>query len=125
MVVLPTGYGKTNIFTLSPLILDILKPNKKHYVLAIIPLLSLMSDMQLKFTKKGVNVAMLTQTEKMSREEIADIQEGRASVILTSPEIFQDQRKWLTLFSGSPQYKNNISLIAVDEAHVLVEWYVS
>jgi superfamily II DNA helicase RecQ len=39
-VVLPTGFGKTDVFILTALILDVLEPGKKHCVLCIIPLVA-------------------------------------------------------------------------------------
>ena len=56
LAVLPTGFGKSDLFILAPLIMDILDQDKLHYSLVIVPLISLMSDIKEKFELKGVEV---------------------------------------------------------------------
>ena len=122
LVVLPTGYGKTDIFMLTPLILDILKPDEKHYALVVVPLLSLMAEMKLKYKDRGVDVVMVTQTQKMEAEELAGIKNGTYPIILVTPEILVDNKHWLDIFVKSPTYQKSIAVVAIDEAHVLVLW---
>ena len=68
-VVLPTGFGKTDIFVLSPLILDQLVPASKHFALVVVPLLSLMADMTIKYHRKGVPVVTVTAQSKMTQSD--------------------------------------------------------
>ena len=35
---LPTGFGKSDLFILAPLIMDVLDQDKPHYALVIVPL---------------------------------------------------------------------------------------
>ena len=56
LAVLPTGFGKSDIFILAPLIMDMLDQDKPHYSLVTLPLISLMSDIKEKFELKGVEV---------------------------------------------------------------------
>ena len=56
LAVLPTGFGKSYLFILAPLIMDVLDQDKLHYSLVIVPLISLMSDIKEKFELKGVEV---------------------------------------------------------------------
>ena len=56
LAVLPTGFGKSDLFILAPLIMDVLDQDKPHYALVIVPLISLMSDIKEKFELKGVEV---------------------------------------------------------------------
>ena len=109
LVVLPTGYGKTDIFMLTPLILDILKPDEKHYALVVVPLLSLMADMKLKYKDRGVDVVMVTQTQKMEAEELAGIKNGNYPIILVTPEILVDNKHWLDIFVKSPNIPEKYS----------------
>ena len=44
LAVLPTGFGKIDLFILAPLIMDVLEQDIPHYSLVIVPLISLMSD---------------------------------------------------------------------------------
>ena len=56
LAVLPTGFGKTDLFILAPLIMDALEQDIPHYSLVIVLLISLMSDIKEKFELKGVEV---------------------------------------------------------------------
>ena len=121
-IVLPTGSGKTDIFVLVPLILDILDPTKKRCTLCIIPLLSLMLDMTEKYMERKVAITMVTKLANMSTDVQNGLKEGSFSVILTSPECIQDVEHWRQIFLESQVYKESLSLVAIDEVHVLVEW---
>ena len=60
LVVLPTGFGKTDIFVLAPLIL-----NERHHSLIIVPLQSLMIDIKQKFQLRGVAIVAITRQSVM------------------------------------------------------------
>ena len=59
LAVLPTGFGKSDLFILAPLIMDVLEQDISHYSLVIVPLISLMSDIKEKFELKGVEVGLI------------------------------------------------------------------
>ena len=124
-VVLPTGFGKSDIFFLVPLIMDVIDNTRKHFSIVFIPLLSLMSDMTFKFRERGVKVVMVTEAGKMDQKDITGISNGEFSVILVSPEILQVTNRWINVFVKSAIYSASVSIVAIDEAHVLIEWYVS
>ena len=121
-VVLPTGYGKSDIFVLVPLILDVVRPQKKHKALVVVPLLSLMADMAVKYQQRRVRVVAATKQDKMSQADVRGIQDGEFSVILVSPELLVKNARWMDVFTQSANYKNSICLVAIDESHVLIEW---
>ena len=120
--VLPTGYGKSDIFVLAPLLLDCLDKQKKHHSLVIVPLESLMLDMVCKFRDRSVSIVAIRQRKKMTKEEIMGIKNGQFSVILVSPECLEEVVEWRDVIIGSDIYQQNTCLIAIDEAHLLIQW---
>ena len=46
LVILPTGYGKSEILFLVLLVLDYLQPGQRHFSLLVLPLISLVADSQ-------------------------------------------------------------------------------
>ena len=119
-VVLPTGYGKTDIFILTPLLLDVLEPGKRHCALCIIPISGLMVDINIKFKARKVPITIVTKLRDLECKNY--IKEGKYSVILTSPECVQDMEQWRSLFLDSEDFRKCLCLIAIDEAHVIIEW---
>jgi len=122
LVVLPTGFGKTDIFILPPLMMDILEDEKQHFAIVIVPLLSLMFDMVVKYRVRGVEIVAITQASKMTPDDLDGIKNGRYSIILISPELLLANRMWIDTFATSDVYRRNVILVAIDEAHLLIEW---
>ena len=50
--------------------LDILEPERRHYAVVVVPLLSLMGDMRLKYESRGVDLVMVTQQSNMIESDI-------------------------------------------------------
>ena len=75
LVVLPTGFGKSDIFMLAPLIKQVLT-GERHHAIVIVPLLSLMADMVLKCKSRGVQLICVTQSCNMTKEEIEGVKKG-------------------------------------------------
>ena len=55
-VTLPTGYGKSLIFGLSPLVLDSMHPERSHKCIVKMPLRSLILDQVARWKEAGVKV---------------------------------------------------------------------
>eukprot|EP00118_Oscarella_pearsei_P003355 m.13994 g.13994 ORF g.13994 m.13994 type:complete len:2136 (+) comp25397_c0_seq1:78-6485(+) len=117
----PTGAGKTNVA-----LLTILRELGKHMnedgsfrvndfkVIYIAPMKSLVQEMVGNFSKRlepyGVKVNELTGDHQLSREQILETQ-----VIVCTPE------KWdiITRKSGERTYAQLVSLVIIDEIHLL------
>ena len=65
LVVLPTGYGKSDLFILAPLLLNVLNTEISHISMVIIPTISLMADMQQKFTKRRVKICEIRHKKEL------------------------------------------------------------
>ncbi len=69
--VFPTGFGKSVVFTLVPLIIDLISEKPGHIALVCSPLRSLMYDQCASLTKMGVSAAVVTKKKLMTKEDIA------------------------------------------------------
>ena len=81
LVALPTGFGKTDIFVLAPLILNEIKIGQKHHSLIIVPLQSLMIEIKQKFQLRGVAIVAITRQNVMYTQEI----KGKKSSLFHNP----------------------------------------
>ncbi|XP_061186069.1 ATP-dependent DNA helicase RecQ-like [Saccostrea echinata] len=125
--VLPTGYGKSVLYTVLPKLLWESKVKVRcstgveHFssvVIVISPLISLMKDQVLNIKSLGVDCAYIG--EKQEGGELMNIKNGKVPVLLMSPE---------SLFSGSWRQvletdviRRLVSAIVVDEAHCVEQW---
>lgn len=110
IVVLPTGIGKSMCF-LIPAHLCI------GITIIVYPILALINDQFSKLVKAGISCACIRggQTKKQ-REGIFQSLSKTTKIILTTPESLQNK----TVISRLRQY--HISLLVVDEAHVISRW---
>ncbi|XP_014678938.1 PREDICTED: ATP-dependent DNA helicase Q-like 3 [Priapulus caudatus] len=112
---LPTGFGKSMIFLLLPLILDVIDPGKKHTVLVISPLTALIQDQVGVARTHGINAGAFAQ------DEINDIIQGDMSILFTSPEAIL-QSVWMRMIKL--HYMKRIVAVVYDEAHCICSWGV-
>lgn len=115
IVIFPTGGGKSLCYQFPATYL-----NKKSIVIS--PLISLMTDQQLRLTEQGIkcvclngenkksNISLLRKRKVKISKELFD-----ANVIYSTPEFFTSN---IELF----QEFNDICMFAIDEAHCLSEW---
>ena len=90
---------------------------EQSIVLVASPLLSIMEDQILFLASKGISAVKLNEDYKMD----ANSKAGKYQYIYGSPEVFLGQDDWReTLKSKIFQYR--VKLIAVDEAHLVVQW---
>ena len=120
VVNLPTGYGKSLIYSLCPLVCDNLrnvKPKKERSILLLIfPLTALMDDQRLSLAQLGLSSLKLTPN--LSEADMSRIQSGDIQVIILSPESFECVVVERTLQSP----KERIHCVAIGEAHCIEEW---
>ncbi|MDC7244523.1 MAG: RecQ family ATP-dependent DNA helicase [Sphaerochaetaceae bacterium] len=111
VVILPTGSGKSVCFTLPAMII-------KSVTVIIYPLLSLLGDQMRRMKELGEHPAVLKggQTEQEREYQFSSIIRGDTHIILTTPEMLEDKRILERLGQLT------ISLIVVDEAHVIAQW---
>ncbi|XP_070573517.1 uncharacterized protein [Ptychodera flava] len=106
--ILPTGYGKSMIYTLAPKVMDTLKDCSGSIVLVISPLIALMK-IKCRSAAKWNGVR--------TKEQIV---RGKFQVVFSSPEAIMT-REWRRLLS-SDVYQENLVGIAIDEAHCVYQW---
>ncbi|KAI8496736.1 Sushi, von Willebrand factor type A, EGF and pentraxin [Branchiostoma belcheri] len=117
---LPTGYGKTELYTLVPLVMERLLG--KHCVMLVVsPLLSLMQDQVQRLQQGGIKAAYVGETQ-----EDADIKrgviEGKYSLVFVSPEAILNSKSWRGMLTNKT-YREHLVGVAVDEAHCITSWY--
>lgn len=89
-------------------------------VLVICPLVSLMQD-QVSFLKsKGIRAAYIGE-EQCEEHVKRDIEYGKFQIVYGSPESFLQNQRWRKMLA-TKVYRENVKLIAVDEAHCISHW---
>jgi len=134
LAVLPTGYGKSLIYQLLPLVLDFFMANgsavRKSTVIVNSPLNALMRDQIVKLKEGGLNVCVLKGDRVASTDGDEEVSVDVPVEILVSttfdlifahPEVLVDNRKVLKMLK-SPQFKEKVKAIVVDEAHLVIDW---
>lgn len=107
--VAPTGGGKSMVYTLPALVLP-------GVVIVVSPLLALMKDQQEALAKRNIRAARITSDAPGSQVAAALRDPTAFEIIFVSPEKLAT-KEFLNAFRGVP-----VSLIALDEAHVLAKW---
>ena len=115
LAVLPTGFGKSLIYQLAPLVTKKLNPSINPIFIVISPLVELMNDQIREASKLGITAMRLdVHSDK-------DILEGRCQLVFGSPETWLLKEKWRTMLAN-PVYRQNLKGIVVDEVHVAYKW---
>ena len=133
LAVLPTGYGKSLIYQLLPLVFDFFTANgspvRKSTVIVISPLNALMRDQIVKLKEGGLNVCVLkgdrvASTDGDGDDEVSVPVETLVNtthdLIFAHPEVLVDNKKVLKILK-SPQFKEKVKAIVVDEAHLVID----
>lgn len=119
----PTGFGKSLIFHILPLVCSRLSANGfRQYptnpiVLVVSPLKSLMSDQVSILTSKGIRAGCVGQSKPMD----ADIKAGKFPFVYGSPEVLVGSAEWRTALQHSDLRERFVAVV-VDEAHTVVQW---
>ena len=119
---LPTGYGKSLVFQIAPVVQEELSKNNdgftaKPIVIVISPLVSLMEDQVNSLTELKIKAAAVGDDKAINTK----IENGEYSVVFTSPESLLGNGRWRSMLS-SDIYKKNLIGIVVDEAHCISHW---
>ncbi len=119
LVILPTGTGKSLCFLLPAVLCE-------GFTVIIYPLLALMNDQKMKLEKAGLDCIVLrggqTKTQrqkiwdKLDKSRDTGIDTAKTKIVMTTPETLLQPR----VINKLKQYK--ISLLVVDEAHVIKQW---
>ena len=121
--VLPTGYGKSLIYQLLPTLHQLRKDEAS--IVAVITPLKAITDQQVtelclrKMPSRSFKAASLDE-EGLAREEV---KKGNVDVVFGSAEKWLSKEWKQELQDGTLGKK--IAKICVDEAHAVIEWYVS
>lgn len=111
LALLPTGGGKSICYQVPGLIME-------GICLVISPLIALMLDQISELKRRGVKAIAITSGMSRAQidRELDNAIYGKVAFLYVSPERLKSR-----LFIARLQ-KMNVSLIAVDEAHCIVEW---
>ncbi|XP_063043616.1 ATP-dependent DNA helicase RecQ-like [Engraulis encrasicolus] len=112
--VLPTGYGKSLIYQLAPLVGRRMGLLHKPLVVIVSPLLALMDDQVQEAEKLGLKAVQL------GKGDPEEIRSGRCQLVLGSPESWLN-REWRDLIA-SKVYQDNMLGLVVDEVHLTYKW---
>ncbi|XP_078662113.1 ATP-dependent DNA helicase RecQ-like [Branchiostoma floridae x Branchiostoma belcheri] len=114
LALLPTGFGKSLIYQLAPLVSR--KLGRQNPILIVVsPLNALIEDQIREAARIGVTAAQLGDDDKR-----AGIMEGKFQLVFGSPERFVCPM-WRDMLA-SPTYQENLVGIVVDEVHVAYKW---
>jgi len=110
LVILPTGGGKSICYQMQAAL-------KNGLVLVISPLIALMDDQVASASEAGINAEALHSnlSEKKKKETYAKLFNNDLDLLYVSPERFN-------IGDLVDRLKENICLIAVDEAHCVSHW---
>ena len=89
----------------------------KHICLVVQPIISLMTDQMEKLKKMNVPCVRLTQEDS---PHVDDETITEAEVVIASPEAILV--KYRHLFNNV-EFSSRLSLIAIDESHIICQWY--
>jgi superfamily II DNA helicase RecQ len=112
LVIQPTGAGKSLCYIIPPLY-------DGRTAIIISPTISLMTDQVNKLSSKGISASLLGSAQ---HEDVTD-QLDNYRLIYTTPESFFDKvtKQPRQMFLDMACH-NKLSLIAIDEAHLIFSW---
>lgn len=135
LAVLLTGYGKSLIYQLLPLVLDVFTANgeRQPTVIVISPLDALMCDQIVKLREGALNVGVLkgdcvASSDDGNGDEVSvDVPveilvNTTYDLIFAHSEVLIDYKKVLKILQ-LPQFREKVKAIVMDEAHLIIDWY--
>ncbi|XP_051804193.1 probable ATP-dependent DNA helicase RecS isoform X1 [Acanthochromis polyacanthus] len=114
LALLPTGFGKSLIYQLAPLVAKEIGSIKTPVVVVVSPLIALIEDQIKEAADLGISATQLGLGEEK------DIKSCRYQVVFGSPEAWLSA-KWENVLS-TEAYKTNLIGIVVDEVHLTYKW---
>ena len=101
---------------------------RKSTVIVISPLNALMRDQIVKLKEGGLNVCVLKGDRVASTDGDDEVSvpveilvNTTHDLIFAHPEVLVDNKKVLKILK-SPQFKEKVKAIVVDEAHLVIDW---
>ncbi|ROL28095.1 ATP-dependent DNA helicase Q-like 3 [Anabarilius grahami] len=86
--VLPTGFGKSLIYQLAPMVAKKMGRNENPVVIVVSPLVALMENQVKEATEMGITAMQLGVQDEV------DITSGRCQLLFGSPESWLLNKKW-------------------------------
>jgi superfamily II DNA helicase RecQ len=141
---LPTGYGKSLIYQLSPFLLGNKYGVQSPITLVVSPLNSIMKDQVSQLCRNGIRACALdmsgntAQTFEVDSDDsdsgddvelqaheadIDDVIAGKYNLVFSHPEALVSSVGGQRLLRSSV-YQDRVCCIAIDEAHMIQEWCV-
>ena len=119
---LPTGFGKSLVFQMAPLVHAELSRGRDGFaanpvIIIISPLVSLMEDQTSYLRKCGISACSIGEDKVLDMR----IEKGECCVVFSSPESLLGNGRWRSMLS-SDVYQKNLIGIVVDEAHCISHW---
>lgn len=134
VAVLPTGYGKSIIFHLLPLLLfdrNTSSPSTPSPVIIVVsPLNSLIQDQLRRINLSNKSAAVLnvkrSENTEDSRLDLSEgdstlLREAKYDIIFAHPEACLSSKEGQELLQSEP-YQRAVQAIVIDEAHCILEW---
>lgn len=119
IVVIPTGGGKTVIYTIPTLLMP-------GITVVVSPLLMLMHDQLLKLREKGINTCYVNSmlTKENGKTVIANLSrpDSEYKILLTSPEVLMSPS--MQKLVKKLKTEGRLNFFAMDEAHCIDTWGV-
>lgn len=119
-VSLPTGYGKSIIYAVLPLVFDKLRQVTGSIVICVSPLVSLMMDQKAKFTPRGL-VAEFVGEAQTDHQAASRVVNGKVQLVLISPESLLNNCMYRNMLLNQ-HYKDKLVALVIDEAHCIKLW---
>ncbi|XP_069110005.1 ATP-dependent DNA helicase RecQ-like [Argopecten irradians] len=118
LAVLPTGYGKTLIYSLIPTLNDLYENQADSIAIVISPLVALMEDQVVNIEASGIRCVYASKQQ--SQEINTELENGSIPIVMMSPEaLFLG--KWRHILS-TEIYQTRVAAIVIDEAHCVEQW---
>ena len=138
VAVLPTGYGKSLIFHLLPSLFydkltSLRSASNNHAVVIVVSPLNALIENQIQRSHQGnIKAGILNVKKGKDNEDLrlnfvgtdSFLRDALYDIIYMHPEAFLSCKEGMELLQSVP-YQDSVRAIIVDEAHCILEWYVS
>ena len=116
---LPTGFDKSLIYQLTPLVAEELSRHYDNIRIGIAPLVSLIKDQVKGLQRRGVKASFIgAGQEEANFKEIVN---GEMNIVYSSPEAMLANDRWREMIC-SQVYQKNVVALAVDAGHCITHW---